>query len=371
MAEIENELAMMDAKDLQNSVVAMQGDMKNNSPETYEEKQLLEEAFKELKEASIDANTVIQYSDKENYYKQEVQLIELNEKKERLEKLSKQVNNKTAVAPMDGKIIYISQIKQENIEERFPQKETIGIIANQQEHYLSTDISGIKLRAANEIYTIVNGKKVELEQLTYSNKEKNIANKNGLSLEARFIIPDYEMKIGETYPIFIISNRKENVLAVSVDSLYQENSEYFVYRLEAGEKVKCPVTIGKRTSLEVEIMDGIKKDDLIYYPVENTIATNTPSIRVEEDDYVFTKKLDQTRVTTMYKTPIYCEVENAVIKELLVSTGDVIKKGDTLAYLFVEKGESNILDLYYQQEYLSEVSEFELAQLKEIGRAHV
>ena len=55
-----------------------------------------------------------------------------------------------------------------------------------------------------------------------------------------------------------------SALTIPLEALFNENGTNFVYRVEGGTKlVKTTITIGAQTDTDVEVIEGLKKGDVV------------------------------------------------------------------------------------------------------------
>ncbi len=54
-----------------------------------------------------------------------------------------------------------------------------------------------------------------------------------------------------------------SALTIPLEALFNENGTNFVYKVENGKLVKTTITIGAQTDTEVEVIEGLKKDEVV------------------------------------------------------------------------------------------------------------
>ena len=56
----------------------------------------------------------------------------------------------------------------------------------------------------------------------------------------------------------------ENVLKVPVNSVFEEDDQYYVYILDGESRVRRDVSIGAMSASEVEIVSGLEEGEVVY-----------------------------------------------------------------------------------------------------------
>ncbi len=69
---------------------------------------------------------------------------------------------------------------------------------------------------------------------------------------------------GMSVEVEVISKVLRDVLFVPVEAVFENNSSFFVYCHRGGVPKEVPVTIGEANSNYVQILDGLKENDIVY-----------------------------------------------------------------------------------------------------------
>ena len=85
-------------------------------------------------------------------------------------------------------------------------------------------------------------------------------------LKAKFTFqdPDDFLESGQYAAILVIKSYRENVMTVPVNALYKDGVNYYVYKEEEGQSVRCDVKTGVISSTKAEILEGLEEGDVVY-----------------------------------------------------------------------------------------------------------
>ena len=83
--------------------------------------------------------------------------------------------------------------------------------------------------------------------------------------------PAVDIQAGMTATANIIYNIRPNALLVRKSSLFEENSQNYVWKIEKGKLIKQPIRIGASDMTFVEVLQGLKKGDRIALVPEKSL----------------------------------------------------------------------------------------------------
>ena len=90
----------------------------------------------------------------------------------------------------------------------------------------------------------------------------------GVALNTRFAMNDQtaedSIQCGQYALIEIMDTHKEKVLTIPVNALYRDEKGHYVYKVIDNERIRCNVTVGMTTDIEVEITEGLQEGDVVY-----------------------------------------------------------------------------------------------------------
>ena len=179
---------------------------------------------------------------------------------------------------------------------------------------------------ADEIYTLLGGKKVPLSKVSSFPEED--------PLYTKFTVPDDSLfYVGDYAPVIIIGDRRKNVLSVSKDAVYKDNAGNYVYAMTDGNRTKTYVTLGFEGLNEYEVLEGLKDDDRVYLKDDTTASARSDVTK--RGDFVITTR---AKASSNYSTQTTLTAERTygtlVFKGFRFPTFQAIKKGDVIASYF-------------------------------------
>ena len=292
-----------------------------------------------------------------------------NEKIKRSEKelsdLKREIKNKQIVAPCDGEIVaaldYQGNILQKD---GFVQGyKSVYYIADKSEEYLvAQDLTDKEIETADSVYTMINGKKYQLQSVPYSVDEVKLANQRKETVPPRF-----HAQVGTLNPetletdqcnIYLENDKKENVLCVQNSAVFYDGAQPYLVVCQADETQKIEVEVGVKTDLYTEILSGVAAGDEVLLNGGFLLSQESEQIQLEKGNFQQTEELIHFSVKYPVSQKVTINQSKARIGKLMVAEGDAIKKGDQIAELSVYKVNSKITQLTYQIETLkSEFSE--------------
>ena len=72
------------------------------------------------------------------------------------------------------------------------------------------------------------------------------------------------MEPGQFAAVFLEQAARQDVLTVPVNALYQDGDGWYVYRMEAGRRVRQTVSVGLVTDTQGEILAGLTEGETVY-----------------------------------------------------------------------------------------------------------
>ena len=133
-------------------------------------------------------------------------------------------------------------------------------------HVTTEYIPEYELRKAERIYARIMDKEYEVSYLPYDDTEYISMILNDVEPKAKFVFkePDDALESGQYAAILIEKSRRENVLTIPVNALYEDGIDCYVYKQEDGQRVRCDVEVGTVSEVSAEITAGLKEGDLVY-----------------------------------------------------------------------------------------------------------
>ena len=201
----------------------------------------------------------------------------------RLQRLQNYLPMMTLIAPVDGVLVYgdpsqrnIRYSQQIEVGARISRGRVVATIPDMSEFIVQFDLpesfhhqikTGAKVRIqpkslpALTITGVVSYIPLTSSHLNEWDKRSPKVYRSTVSLDQNH--PD--LVSGMTVKVDILQDTLQQVIAVPVESVFEEKSEYFVYLYHsAGSPTKQNVELGKSNHQYVEIVKGLKEEESIY-----------------------------------------------------------------------------------------------------------
>ncbi len=303
-------------------------------------------------------------------YQEQLWDIHISKLNQEIAEAKKKVEENTLKAPADGSVMYI------NYNESVSAMESVVMISDVENRYIALqgELSEEtqKQKEYVRIYTTYLGKEQDLKEMTYSEAEQQLAQKNTMILPRRFEIADDSMKLGDYLDVHIVLETKETAVTVPVSCVFTSNDSQYVYKVVNSRKTKCFVETGISDGVDIEIISGVEENDDIFYPVDEKVTySGTESLSAGEIS------LWQKKSHFALDYPREFSVLTGVDEAKLISATDErnIDAGATLATLSVTTGqadvkeiESQISSLKRQYESQKKAGNTLIKQLKKQGK---
>ncbi len=231
-------------------------------------------------------------------------------------------------------------------------------VANNDRKFIVCDfIKDEELEKANEVYTLIGGKKVKLDKVNSFPEEEPIYTK--FSVEN-----DDEIYVGDYAPVIVISDYTENALTVPKDAVYSDNGGNYVYATTDGNRTKVYVTLGFEGINDFEVLDGLKDGDKVYLKDDTTASAR--SSFTKRGDFVLTTR---AKASSNYSTQTNLTAERTygtlVFKGFNFQTYTEIKKGEIIASYYEDVDEDYVAETRFSLELALRLHEFEkIAELE-------
>lgn len=141
-------------------------------------------------------------------------------------------------------------------------------LADSAERYITTDyVTADAVNKANEIYALVDGKRVEVEYKPMSRAEYLAMSASEGGLQSRFSLKASNgnpVEDGMDVILYVISDRVEDTLLLPSTAVRRDSSGWFVYAYENGTSVRRSVTRGVYTDALTELREGVEEGEQIY-----------------------------------------------------------------------------------------------------------
>lgn len=180
-----------------------------------------------------------------------------------MDKLDGDVSQGDVVANCDGTVCYMQNC---NFGDKIAAGTVVAVIAKDDSKKLFGEyIEKSVLEEADKVYAVINEKEYAVTNVPYDQFELASRTFWDLPLYSTFYFEDDEgIENGMYATIVVESNYQENVLQVPSNSVYNDDTGYYVYLKEDDKFVRADIKIGGKTDTAIEIKDGLKEGDEVY-----------------------------------------------------------------------------------------------------------
>lgn len=268
-------------------------------------------------------NEDIRYSDEITNYR-------VNRANQKIENINENIGDSTLVADHSGYITFIKDISTNDTAMPY---ENVAIISDMDDLYIECpdlNVTNYKFEDYTEKYTFIDGKKVDVKELEYSQQVKSLASVQKTPLSMRFNINSGKLTVGQNMLIVFKKTMRENVMTVGVGAVESEgNSRYVYVRKNEDDIERRDVEIGYKNGSYIEIKYGLTADDEVYYALDEYIPQYYKEVEVAPGEMTVSQKsqfvLPKNSNIKGYYSEFPCKLE-----EIFVKTGDEVKAGDLL-----------------------------------------
>ena len=266
----------------------------------------------------------------------------------RVEKLQESISEKQEIitegtlrASHSGYVVYVKKLEESTAASAY---ENIVVLADTDETYIElTDITINKYayRDYEVKYLQLAGENCEVTELSYGVEAEILAKASGrypnVCLECK---EASELVVGEMYPIFFREKQAEELPIIGLDSLKGEEDAYYVYVKNAdGEREKRFITIGESDKYYVQVLDGLKEGELVFYESEARMPAEYMEYVVELSDFHI-DNLSRSYLLADEQAIWYNAECSGTITEFAVKKNDEVEKGDLLYVMRSDAGKA-------------------------------
>jgi len=176
--------------------------------------------------------------------------------------LEPQLEGRSIIAPTDGCVAYLGA----NAGQTVGAYDTVCVVTDDTVPMIQSDfVSAGDIDHAVEIYALVNGNRYQLTACEVDESDYAVAMLRSGKYLSMFTPDSTEnLTIGDSAVVCVVEMRVENVLKVPVNSVFEEDDQYYVYILENESRVRRDVSIGAMSSTDVEIISGLEEGEVVY-----------------------------------------------------------------------------------------------------------
>ncbi len=377
-------LAIIDVSDFQMELDAKQKELNlRKSNYSYQEKIYKEQMqiekykksdFKKQKdEKSLkQCDTSLEILEENKHYDKLLYEHQITMLQEEIEKLQKHTEEGTIIATHSGYVTYVKNLEKTNTVSAY---ENVVIVSDYEQLHLELkeDISSRFYThymgdVYNQIYANINGKHRDVKVYEYSNQELVAMQSAGSFSRIRLEVDGMkaDAKAGDKMLVYFTNSNVEHVLRIGKDSLYSDGKNHFVYVKNGNSKEKREIQIGHQGEAYVEVVDGLKEGEWVYYSSGSIMSEQYEKYTVEIGDYTPTN-VDINLKGSLAYTKMYPYIfdKDAIVKEVYFANGDEVKKGDLICVLDAKTGSAQLKEMKQNMSNLTQDYESSMDSLDE------
>lgn len=197
-------------------------------------------------------------------------------------------------------------------------------------------ISKAEITKATEVYAFFDGKRYEITYEPMAAEDYNKRVRNDETLFSTFHLNEdtEELQVGDYGLVALVTDKREDVLAISKDSIHKDADGSFVYRNVDGSSVYTPVETGMSDGVYTEIVSGLSEGDRIL---------SGSTLKADKETMKLTKGSlgNEFKAAGYLYYPSYDVVTNPIeygtcyFVESLVTMNQQVAKGEALATVYV------------------------------------
>lgn len=229
---------------------------------------------------------------------------DISTKQTEIDDLEGELENQTFTAPHSGYVTFIRDFAADNTVQPY---ENIVVISDYDELYLEVQDHNLTIdkylyERFESKWTMVNGKKVEIVEHSYTNPEISFARSVQKNPRMSFDLKQGQLTIGANYTLYFLDGDNTEKLAVGNDSIIYENGEKYVYVKGTGESdEKRRIETGETDGKYTEVISGLEEGELVFYKNNMAMPSKYETYDVTLGNY--TQKVSSETVRRAYTDP--------------------------------------------------------------------
>ena len=270
--------------------------------------------------------------------------LDLGRANERLEELYASRKKSGLVSDVEGTELAIRLNDRGNYKTGYYRGEWIGkntvitAIGDTDKKELRCDyISPGTITAAEDVFAIVNGERVEVEYHALSTDEYNRQMEQNGSVYGRFemLSGSESIEQGDFAVVVILASSRRDVLTIPQDAVFYSGSDACVYVYDGSSYTQKQVRLGLSDGYFTEVLSGLNEGDQIKSEYKLSGGANTAVLERGR----ISSKFDATGyIFYASATPVKNPVEHGTVyfDEICVSVNEQVEEGQVLAKVHVE-----------------------------------
>lgn len=277
--------------------------------------------------------------------------IAISEDQQKLADLKNKLQECSIISPCNGEIgCFVGDIGVgSTVEENMP----VIVVYNADKKVLVTDDEEMEdVESLNSTYVRIKNKEYEVKKYKYTAKERKNLTKAELGIYTCYEFEGIQKEKLSTPGVLVIKgNEKKQVLAVPNAAIKMELEKKYVYAQRQGNYKKVEIQTGISNSTYTEITEGLQEGEVITYTHYDNImreiqALSDPEIAAEQNCEIqectisngdvyreYDIEGEEANLLSYESCKVVDDQEGAIFQKIVVKDGDVVKKGDVIAYV--------------------------------------
>lgn len=247
---------------------------------------------------------------------------------------------------------YVTFIKNIAADSNAGASENIVIVSDTDDTYIELEdvtADSYKFGDYEVKYLKIAGETYEVTEIPYTSEEMILCKASGKYPRVRLSCEGTEaLTIGDTYPVYYMKKRVQDVLMVGNDSLYEDDDSYYVYvKTETGEKEKRRITIGEQDDNYTEVLSGLAEGEPVYYESEARMPADYETYTAALSDFEIENCSDSYQLSNELAF-LYSSKYEGTITEVAVEKSQEVKEGDLLYVIDIGEGKAALTEAQNQ-----------------------
>lgn len=187
--------------------------------------------------------------------------LDVEENQLQVDELEDEIQKATIIAPISGKIVFLTNARVGDQVEAFETIAGIGDESQVQIECTGSNIDSFKIGMKAQVQYNNNTYAAEVVTVPAASSDSASQNKDKAVAVLRFDKIPSGVKLGDNVNVSLILEKKDNVIVIPADKVKDYGGKYYVSVLEKGSKVDKLVEIGIKTDTEVEITKGLTEGE--------------------------------------------------------------------------------------------------------------
>lgn len=255
---------------------------------------------------------------------------------------------------------YVTYIKDLNNGYGCEAKENVAVISDFDDtviELIDVDCSIGVFKKYSDYYCVINGKKYDIEQDTYSTTELQVMQSKKHYANERIQIVGYDgpLEVGDSFEVVFRNHFIPNTLSVYNESVLQDKDGYFVYVKSANGDERRDIVIGEKDEKRTQIIEGLKEGEEVRREINPLIKDSTKyKAGYKEVPLGEWKMSDMSDIT-------YFSKYEGIVDEIFFDSDDKVEKDDLVFTLKVEGALTKSFGLK------KEIENAELSRIEELS----